>query len=96
MGLVSVLTRADPIHEWLEEKTKGGCKARPALGIAAITALASCWIQACDSGKDDVGNLFSCSNMFKQESSMAINWWESFFGWMNLSEWETGRKSLLT
>lgn len=83
MGLVLVLTRDDPISEWLEKKHKGECKARPTLGIAEITALTGCWIQVCDSSKDDMDNWFSCSNMFKQESLIAINWWEIIFGWMN-------------
>lgn len=85
MGLVLVLTREVSIPEWLEKKHKGGYKARPILGIAAITALTSLWIQACNSGKDDVGNLFPCSNIFQQESLMAINWWETLFGWMFLN-----------
>lgn len=96
MSLVLVLTRADPISDWLEKKHKGGCKARPTLGIAAITILTGCWIQACDSSKHDVGNLFSCRNRFKQESLMAINLWETIFGWMNVSEWGTGKKIPLT
>lgn len=93
MGLVLVFTRADPIPEWLEKKHKGEYKARPTLGIAAITALTGCWIQVCDSSKDDMENWFSCSNMFKQESLMAINWWETIFEWMNVSEWGTGKKN---
>lgn len=52
-------------------------------------ALPRCWIQACSFA---MCNLFSHSNICKQEVMMVFTWWETMLGRMNVFEWEVGKK----
>lgn len=83
---VLMLTRTAPTAEWMEKKHKRGCKARPTLNTAEITALTRCWIQPCSAGNTAMGNLFPHSNISKQEGLMGNHLWVNKCFWMGNKE----------